>query len=69
MKSLVITGNEENYTEQQLCDRLRHLDTCIKAVASCRADHSLPPREKRWGGTTLGLFVSASYDFTGHSEA
>jgi hypothetical protein len=46
MKSLGAKGNEESFTEQQLRDRLRHLDSCIKAVASCRADHNLPPAKR-----------------------
>jgi hypothetical protein len=46
MESLGVTGNEESFTEQQLCDRLRHLDSCIKSVASCRADHNLPPAKR-----------------------
>src|ERR1700692_4202316 len=46
MESLGVTGNEESFTEQQLRDRLRHLDSCIKAVASCRADYNLPPAKR-----------------------
>jgi hypothetical protein len=46
MESLGVTGNEESFTEQQLRDRLRHLDSCIKSVASCRADHNRPPAKK-----------------------
>lgn len=46
MESLPITGNEESFTEQQLRDRLRHFDSCINAVASCRADHNLPPAKR-----------------------
>ena len=46
MESLGAKGNEESCTEQQLRDRLRHLDSCIKAVASCRADHDLPPAKR-----------------------
>src|SRR5258705_12605106 len=46
MEPLGVTGNEESFTEQQLRDRLRHLDSCIKAVASCRADHNLPPAKR-----------------------
>jgi hypothetical protein len=41
-----VTGNEESFTEQQLRDRLRHLDSCIKAVSSCRAVHDLPSAKR-----------------------
>jgi hypothetical protein len=46
MKSLGVTGDEESFTEQQLRDRLRHLDSCIRAVASCRADHNQPTTKR-----------------------
>jgi hypothetical protein len=46
MKSLGVTGNEESFTEQQLRDRLRHIDSCIRAVASSRADHNQPTTKR-----------------------
>jgi hypothetical protein len=46
MESLGVIGNEETFSEQQLRDRLRHLDSCIKSVASCKADHNLPPAKR-----------------------
>jgi hypothetical protein len=63
MKALEVTGNEERLTEQQLRDRLRHLDSCIKAVANCRADYNLPPT-KRDGAEQLLNYLCLLYMIT-----
>src|ERR1035441_10661285 len=55
MGSLDISGNEESHSEQQLRDKLRHLDCCIKAVSSCRSDHNLPPAKRDGVEQLLGF--------------
>jgi hypothetical protein len=55
MGSLDISGDEETYSEQQLRDRLRHLDYCIKAASSCRSDHNLPPAKRDGVEQLLGF--------------
>jgi hypothetical protein len=55
MGSLDISGNEESYSEQQLCDKLRHLDWRIEGVSSCRSDHNLPPAKRDGVEQLLGF--------------
>jgi len=55
MGSLDILGDEETYSEQQLRDKLRHLDCCIKAASSCRSDHNLPPAKRDGVEQLLGF--------------